>query len=101
MEDSLCSIINLKLDGGFYADLRVRPDASGDDLSTISQQKLLCSIDARKQLSYSKPSVGRAMSILKKNGYITMDSGGSISLTETGSSIAGPYIPDMPFCRRC
>jgi DtxR family Mn-dependent transcriptional regulator len=46
------------------------------------------SIDIARTLSFSKPSVSRAMSILKKAGYITMNSEGFIELTESGMSIA-------------
>lgn len=45
-------------------------------------------IDVGEHLGYSKPSVSRAMSILKKNGYVTVDTDGAISLTESGMEIA-------------
>ena len=34
-------------------------------------------IDVGEHLGYSKPSVSRAMSILKKNGYVTVDTDGA------------------------
>jgi len=37
---------------------------------------------------YKKPSVSRAMGLLKENGLITTDSGGYISLTEEGLRLA-------------
>ena len=46
------------------------------------------SIDVSEYLGYSKPSVSRAMGILRNGGYITMDKDGSISLTESGQEIA-------------
>ena len=46
------------------------------------------SIDISEHMGYSKPSVSRAMSILKANGYILMDKDGSITLTEEGLAIA-------------
>jgi len=46
------------------------------------------SIDIANTLSYSKPSVSRAISILKKGGYITRDSIGHIELTSTGLKVA-------------
>ena len=46
------------------------------------------SIDIAEHLGYSKPSVSRAMGILKTGGYITMDALGSIHLTEEGEKIA-------------
>lgn len=52
----------------------------------LLQKKLGCvrSIDIANKLSYSKPSVSRAMGILKKQEYITMDKSGFIELTEKG-----------------
>ena len=46
------------------------------------------SIDIAHELKYSKPSVSRAVSILKENGYITNDPHGMILLTDKGMEIA-------------
>ena len=46
------------------------------------------SIDIAHSLSFSKPSVSRAMSILKKAAYIVIDREGFIELTESGMEIA-------------
>lgn len=46
------------------------------------------SIDVCERMGYSKPSVSRAIGILKRNGYITVDSSGYISLTQSGTEIA-------------
>ena len=46
------------------------------------------SVDVSEYLGYSKPSVSRAMGILRGGEYITMESDGSISLTEKGDAIA-------------
>ena len=46
------------------------------------------SVDIAHALSFSKPSVSRAMSILKKAGHIKMDSEGQIELTSSGRQIA-------------
>ncbi len=45
-------------------------------------------IDVGEHLGYSKPSVSRAMSLLKTGGYIIVDTNGAISLTDEGLSIA-------------
>ncbi len=42
------------------------------------------SIDIARELNFSKPSVSRAMGILRENGYITMEPSGEILLTESG-----------------
>ena len=46
------------------------------------------SIDVCERMGYSKPSVSRAIGILKRNGYITVDSSGYISLTQSGIKVA-------------
>jgi len=46
------------------------------------------SIDIANELSYTKASVSRAMSILKKAGHIVMERDGRIQLTDSGRSIA-------------
>ena len=46
------------------------------------------SIDISEYMGYSKPSVSRAVSLLKNGGYITMDKDNYIHLTETGLEIA-------------
>lgn len=46
------------------------------------------SIDVSEYLGYSKPSVSRAMGILRSGEYIVMEPDGSITLTETGMEIA-------------
>ena len=46
------------------------------------------SIDVAQHLGYTKPSISRAMSILRANGYITMEKDGRLSLTESGLKVA-------------
>jgi Mn-dependent DtxR family transcriptional regulator len=46
------------------------------------------SIDVATELNFSKPSISRAMSILKNAGYITIDQSGNIHLTDSGREIA-------------
>jgi Mn-dependent DtxR family transcriptional regulator len=50
--------------------------------------KSVRSIDISEYMGYSKPSVSRAVSLLKNGGYIVMDEENFISLTETGLEIA-------------
>jgi len=45
-------------------------------------------IDVGEKMGYSKPSVSRAMRLLKDGGFITVDGDGYISLTEKGLSVA-------------
>lgn len=46
------------------------------------------SIDIVESLQYSKPSVSKAMSRLKAEGYVNVSPSGSITLTENGLAIA-------------
>lgn len=46
------------------------------------------SIDIANELNFTKPSVSRAMSVLKKAGYIEVDRLNQILLTDTGKEIA-------------
>ncbi len=46
------------------------------------------SIDISEYLGYSKPSVSRAMGILKNGEYIHVDKDGGITLTEKGLDVA-------------
>ena len=46
------------------------------------------SIDVAHHLNYSKPSVSRAMSLLRENGYVIMNKDGLLHLTEAGMAIA-------------
>ena len=46
------------------------------------------SIDVSEYLGYSKPSVSRAVGILRNGEYIQVDTDGGITLTEKGRDIA-------------
>ena len=45
-------------------------------------------IDVGEELGYSKPSVSRAMGLLKDDGYIVKDEDGFIKLTKAGAALA-------------
>lgn len=46
------------------------------------------SVDVAEYLNYSKPSVSRAVGLLKSGGYIQTDTDGFLTLTESGLEIA-------------
>ena len=46
------------------------------------------SIDVAEQMGYSKPSVSRAIGVLKNNGFVTTDSAGYLKLTQFGEEKA-------------
>lgn len=56
------------------------------------KQGVVRSIDIARTLNFSKPSVSRAVGILKEDGYIVTEHGGEIELTEKGKEkAAGIY----------
>ena len=50
------------------------------------------SIDIVHQTGYTKPSVSRAVGLLRKNGQIEVDSNGYITLTPDGKALAGKIL---------
>lgn len=46
------------------------------------------SIDIADYMKFSKPSVSRAVALLKSDGFITVDSDGHIELSEKGQRVA-------------
>ncbi len=46
------------------------------------------SVDVANSLGYSKPSVSRAVGLLKEKGYIVFDENGHIRLTDSGTLVA-------------
>ncbi len=50
------------------------------------------SVDIAKELGYSKPSVSRAMGVLKNSGYIEHESYGEIVLTKKGRKKADALL---------
>lgn len=55
----------------------------------LSQQNnSVRSIDVGEYMGYSKPSVSRAVNILKNGGYLLMDKNGFLTLTDSGLEVA-------------
>lgn len=53
-----------------------------------NQKSSVRSIDIAEYMGFSKPSVSRAVGLLKNGGYIVVDSDGFITLTEAGFEVA-------------
>ncbi len=60
-----------------------------ETILVLSKEKeFVRSIDISENMGYSKPSVSRAVGLLKKDGHIVVDGKGHITLTESGKKIA-------------
>ena len=59
-----------------------------ETILVLSKRGPVRSIDIVEYMKYSKPSVSRAVGILKDGGYITVDKNGYIELTENGKEVA-------------
>jgi len=46
------------------------------------------SIDIAEYMGYSKPSISRAVGLLKQGGYLLVDEDGFLTLTESGHCVA-------------
>lgn len=55
----------------------------------LSQSRpIVRAIDISEYMNFSKPSVSRAMGLLKEDGYVVSDADGYLTLTESGREIA-------------
>ena len=57
-------------------------------LVLTKQGKDIRAIDICDYMGYSKPSVSRALGILKKSGHVNVDESGHLTLTEEGREVA-------------
>ena len=55
---------------------------------TREKNREVHSQDVAEYMNYSKPSVSRAVGLLKKGGYLEVSKDGALTLTETGREIA-------------
>ena len=59
-----------------------------ESILLLSKKGDVRSIDVSEYMGYSKPSVSRAVSLLKSGGYLTMEENGFLHLTEAGQELA-------------
>ena len=55
---------------------------------TREKNREVHSLDVAEYMNYSKPSVSRAVGLLKKGGYLEVSKDGALTLTEAGREIA-------------
>ena len=51
---------------------------------SVKKKSDVHSIDVAAEMNYSKPSVSRAVNLLKDNDYLNIDNSGRITLTDAG-----------------
>ena len=61
-------------------------------LVLTEKQPQVRAIDIVHSTGYTKPSVSRAMGLLKKSGHIVVDDSGYITLTESGKALASKIL---------
>ena len=60
-----------------------------ETIHVLSKTKpVVRSVDVGEYMGYSKPSVSRAVGLLKSGGFINVDKDGHITLTESGLALA-------------
>ncbi len=59
-----------------------------ETIYVLSKNGVVRSLDVAEYMGFSKPSVSRAVGLLKQSGYLIMDRDGSLTLTEDGLGVA-------------
>ena len=59
-----------------------------ETIYVLSKKRPVRSTDVAERMGYSKPSISRAVGLLKSSGYLLMDKEGYLTLTDTGLAIA-------------
>lgn len=67
--------------------------ASGEDyleaVLVLQQEKgMVRSVDLARHMGFSKPSISHAVGVLRDGGFLTMDKGGFLHLTDIGREVA-------------
>ena len=81
--------IYLDLKGGFAVALQESGEMYLESIFVLTRSgKQIRSIDVCEYMGYSKPSVSRAVGLLKNGGYILVDKDGYLTLTAIGLEVA-------------
>lgn len=59
-----------------------------ETIYVLSEKGPVRAIDVGEYMGYSKPSVSRAMGLLKSGGYVVADKDGYLTLTDVGEEVA-------------
>lgn len=75
--------------GGFLVHLQESGEMYLETILILSKQRsYVRSIDVSEYMGYSKPSVSRAVGLLKEGGYLSVNADGFLSLTDAGREVA-------------
>ena len=58
-----------------------------ETIYVLSKNGVVRSLDVAEYMGFSKPSVSRAVGLLKQGGYLLMDKEGYLTLTESGLGV--------------
>ncbi len=71
-----------------------------ETIYVLSEKKgAVRSLDIAEYMDFSKPSVSRAVKLLREGEYISVDKNGYITLTESGKSVAVKIFERHTFLR--
>ena len=59
-----------------------------ETIYVLSKNGVVRSLDVAEYMGFSKPSVSRAVGLLKQGGYLLMDKDGYLTLAEAGLDVA-------------
>lgn len=54
----------------------------------LQKSQAVRSLDVAEYMNFSKPSISRAVGLLKREGYVSVDENGYLSLTDRGTELA-------------
>jgi DtxR family Mn-dependent transcriptional regulator len=77
------------MEGAFFMHLQESGEMYLETILILSQKsRTVRSLDVAEYMGYSKPSVSRAIGLLKSGGYVVMDGDGYLFLTDEGQKTA-------------
>lgn len=81
--------VNIEMSNGGIGMLHESGEMYLETIYVLYQRKPeVRSIDVAEEMGFSKPSVSRGVSILKRDGYLTVDDNGYLELTDSGVDLA-------------